>query len=108
MVSGSQPGARYQLDKVLDYVLAVELAYGVSIHFFLSVERVLGRPAVARVAVGASGSIMDLVPEGYWVRPVEVCDEEPNAIGEAIYYAVLFLEKVLYKIREPIGARPAL
>jgi len=108
VVISSTPQGRYEMDKVLNYILAVEAAYAVSIHFFLSLERPAGDRAIASVSIGASGSIIDLLPGGYWVRPVEVVDEEPYALGEALYYAVLFLEKVMYKCREPIGARPAL
>lgn len=108
MTSSESAGSRWEVSRVLRYVQQVELAYEVKIQWWISLNEVPGGGAVVRLHATASGTVCDLLPEGAQPRAIEVMDNEPYALGEAIFYSVSYLEKWFAKLREPIGARPAL
>lgn len=103
-----QPGSRYSLPRVIHYIQSVEAAYNVSLKFWLELRISGGGDAVASVLCWGSGDTFDLIPSGIQPRASEIHPDEENGLGEAIYYAVLFVDRYLGKLREPIGARPSL
>lgn len=103
-----QPGTRYTMPRVLRYVQSVEAAYNVSLKFWLELRAAGDGSTAVSVLCWGSGSAFDLLPEGIQPRPSEVYLDEQDGLGEAIYYSVLFVERYLGKLREPVGSRPSL
>jgi len=103
-----QPGSRYTMTRVYQYITAVEVAYSVSIKPYVNFGTdPRGHPDISVTAWG-SGGAFDLIPTGIQPRAFHVYDDELNGLGEALYYAVKACEALLAKVREPIGARPSL
>jgi hypothetical protein len=104
----TEQGARWRFSRVLDYVIRVENAYGVSLKFWIKFKPGAGGRSDLFVYAAGSGSIFDLLPDAMGVSYAEVMEDEENNLGEALYYAVLHLEQRFNKIREPLGPRPSL
>lgn len=108
MTNPSTAGSRWEIHKVLAYIMQVEAAYDVSLKFWLDFRgNGTGNLDLCVYAWG-SGSIFDLIPEGRVPYPAAVQVEEAHALGEAIYYSVNYIERLFNGVREPIGTRPSL
>jgi len=108
MTVQSAAGGRWELHSVLGYIKQVEAAYGVSIKFWLDFRPAGGGNVEVFIFAWGSGAIFDLLPPRITPRPTEVHTEEENYLGEALYYAVKYMELAFHGVREPLGARPSL
>lgn len=108
MSDQSAAGSRHAMPRVMKYIQALEGAYNVSLNFWLNFRVGDGTDPVVIVFCWGAGSAFDAIPLGLQPRGVEVDFDEDEPLGEAIYYAALFVEMILSKAVEPIGPRPSL
>lgn len=106
----NQPSAigRYSIVNVQRFINQVEEAWSVSFSFWFDIAERPGSPAVARVHSTCSGSVLDFLPDSVQPPPVDIHDSEAFSLGEALYYSVAWWIRHFDKVREPVGARPAL
>jgi hypothetical protein len=104
----STAGARWELHSVLGYIKQVEICYGVSLKFWLDFRPAGDSNTELFVFAWGSGTAFDLLPDRFAPRPTQIHPSEENYLGEAIYYAVKYLETGFHSVREPLGARPSL
>lgn len=108
MSESSAAAGKYSMPRVYSYIRKVEVAYGVSLKFWLDLrEDSTGEPALSVFSWG-SGDAFDLIPEGIQPYPSVIYSDEENALGEALFFAVLFVARCLGKVKEPLGPPPTL
>ena len=99
---------KYALPRVHQYIQAVEVAYNVSLKFWLDF-RPDGQGGTSLVVFcWGAGDAFDLIPNGVPPRAVAVYPNEPAGLEEALYYSVMTVAMYLDKVKEPLGPRPSL
>jgi len=108
MTTGSAAHGRYTHARVLRYLQSVEAAYDVSLKFWVNARKDAGASPDIHLFCWGSGAAFELIPEGIPPRAITVYDDEEDSLPEALYWSISSVERLLNRVREPIGTRPVL
>lgn len=108
MVTASAAQSRYTAARVLKFLHATEEAYGVSLKFWVEGQKDAGADPDLVIFCWGSGDPFDLIPEGIQPRGMMIYEDEEESIEQALYWSIAAVERLLSRVREPLGPRPVL